>query len=252
MEDTAEPPGCTLVWQSGFENGFPGEFTAYDDGYWSADGRLPDGRSAAWTIVDRKDGDPVYSGDHAYKGWIESASNDKHRPYPVIHDHAYEMPLVNTFMVYLDVDYARLGDKWIHFGTWGNWNFRDGSGIWALHTMAVRNRRLELAHVEPDLGEYIGPTPRPDFPLRRWVRFTVYIHYIGASGFVQVWQDGVPMLRAGVKQLARSPGTVLRTAHWGLYAPAAVGKAVQYNDDIRLWRLDAPLTDLRAEPRCPD
>ena len=46
--------------------------------------------------------------------------------------------------------------EWIHFGTWGN-DDGLGGGVWALHTMSVRDRRLEFAHTDPFLGEYIGP-----------------------------------------------------------------------------------------------
>jgi hypothetical protein len=59
----------------------------------------------------------------------------------------------------------------------------------------------------------------PEFPLGTWVRFTLYLHYEGDSGFVQVWQDGVPMLRADVVLLESSPGTHLQRAHWGMYRP---------------------------------
>jgi len=240
--------GCTLAWSSGFETGFPGdEWLDYDNGAWSADGSMPDGRVSAWTIIDRDSGEPVFSGEHAYKGWIEAADSDSHRAYPVLHTDI-ATPLVNTFMVYLDLDYDVLGDEWVHFGTWGN--EEDGVGTWALHTMSVRFRELEFAHTNPSSGEYIGPEPQPEFPLGRWVRFTVYIHYEGTTGFVQAWQDGVPMLRAEVSQLADSPGTRLTRAHWGMYAGSTASQGVQYNDDIRIWTLDEPLSDLDTEPDC--
>jgi hypothetical protein len=257
--DAASPPpggagpepnrSCTLVWESGFETGFPGEWSGYDNGSWSPDGNMPAGRVSAWTIVDRASGEPVLEGDHAYRGWITAAAGDSHRAYPGIHDHVYATPLVNTFWVYLDVDTDRLGGgDWVHFGTWGNWTGTDGQ--WALHTMSMRDRRVEFAHTDPFLGEWIGPSPAPDFPLRQWVRFTVYIDYAGTTGFVQAWQDGVPILRADVSQLAAHPGDSLITAHWGMYAAAAVDHGTQYNDAIRLWALDAPLSDLQTEPVC--
>lgn len=67
-------------------------------------------------------------------------------------------PIVNTFMVYLDVDYAMLlPHEWIHFGAWRNYDPDAGTGIWALHAMAMRNRKLEFAHTLPFHGEYLGP-----------------------------------------------------------------------------------------------
>lgn len=241
--------GCTLAWSSGFEMGFPGEWLDYDNGSWSPDGTMPPGRVSAWTIVDDASGEPVFEGTHAYRGWIEGSAPDSHRAYPGIHTDI-PTPMVNTFMVWLDADYDMMApEEWIHFGTWGNDDIM-GSGVWALHTMSVRDRHLEFAHTEPFLGEYIGPEPAPEFPLGQWVRFTVYIHYQGDTGFVQVWQDGVPMLRAEVIQLATYPGMDLRTAHWGMYASGSLDHGTQYNDDIRIWTLDAPLEDLETEPDC--
>lgn len=240
---------CTLVWSSGFETGFPGEWLNYDTGAYSPSGTMPAGRVSAWTIVDDASGEPIYNGGHSYKGWIEGTASVSHRAYPVVHTDL-ETPLINTFMVYLEADYSQMGAvDWIHFGTWGNAD-DFGGGDWALHTMSVRDRRLEFAHTSPHSGEYIGPSPRPDFPLDRWVRLTVYIHYEGTDGFVQVWQDGVPMLSARVSALQSSPGTTLTRAHWGMYANGAVTQGIQYNDDIEIWTLDAPLSDLETEPDC--
>ncbi len=240
---------CTLQWSSGFEQGFPGEWLDYDNGAWSPDGTMPPGRVSAWTIIDDDSGEPIRSGEHAYKGAIEGADVDSHRAYPGIHTNL-ETPLVNTFWVWLEADYDAMDPaEWIHFGTWGN-DDAMGGGQWALHTMSVRDRRLEFAHTDPFAGEYIGPQPQPEFPRGQWVRFTAYLHYEGTEGFVQVWQDGTPMLRASVVQLATFPGTALRTAHWGMYASAETNQGTQYNDDVVIWSLAEPLADLEAEPDC--
>jgi len=241
-----------LVWHSGFEAGFPGgEWLDYDNGSYSPRGTMPSGRVSAWTIIERGNGEPVLTGRHAYKGWIVGAAKESHRPYPVLHADI-PTPLVNSFAVYVDADFARMSRGWgIHLGTWGNHDAQAQRGVWALHTMAVREGRLEFAHVAPFHGEYIGPTPPPAFPLRRWVRLTVYLLYEGDSGFVQAWQDGLPMLRAGIPKLKEYPGTRLRTAHWGMYASAELDHGVQYNDDISICTLKAPLIDLAREPRCP-
>lgn len=246
--------GCTNqpVWQSGFENGFPGsDWLDYDNGAYSPSGKLPAGRVSGWTIVHRKSGEPVFSGDYAYKGWIAGSGGENHRAYPVIRADI-PTPLVNTFMVYLDADYGRMSSSdWIHFGTWGNFDATANTGKWAVNTMGLRDRKLEFAHTVPFHGEYVGPAAQAEFPLRRWVRFTVYLVYRGAAGFVQVWQDGVPMLRAQIAHREPDPGTLLRTAHWGMYASARMDHGVQYNDEIRICTLPELLTDLAAEPGCP-
>jgi hypothetical protein len=240
-----------LVWQSGFENGFPAfEWFEDDGGSYSASGAMPADRLSAWTIVNRRSGEPVFSGEFAYKGWIVGSAATPHRSYPVVHTDI-PTPLVNTFMVYLDVDYQHMSrDSWIHLGTWGNRDAIMKTGKWALHTMAIRERKIEFAHTDPFHGQYIGPMPQPTFPLRRWVRLTVYILYENVTGFVQVWQDGVPMLRAQVAALATTPGSGLRTAHWGMYASGSMDHGVQYNDDITICTLGSPLIDLTAEPVC--
>lgn len=252
MLHAAQAPADELAWQSSFENGFPGlEWLDLDNGSYSPSGAMPADRVSAWTIVDRQSGEPVFAGNHAYRGWITGPAGDAHRAYPVIHADI-STPLANTFFVYLDADYERMSAlDWIHLGTWGNHDSTTNTGLWALHTLAVRDRKLEFAHTSPFHGEYIGPAAPPDFPLRRWVRLTVYLLYEGITGFVQVWQDGVPMLRAAVSNLENNPGTRLRTAHWGMYARGSVSRAVQYNDEIRICTLNARLTDLASEPQCP-
>ena len=239
-------PQFHLVWQSGFENGFPGEWHPYRTDAWSPGGTMPADRVSAWTIASRAAGHPVYSGEHSYRGWISGRAPVNHRAYPVIHasDPANIVapvtnPLVSSFMVWLDCDWSGMSSgEWIHLASWAN------NTQWRVHTMSVRNRRLEFAHTEPFGGEYIGPLPVPDFPLRRWVRMTVYIEYNGDNGFVQAWQDGVAMLRAKIT----IPGNALLRAHWGMYAHPDVANAVQYNDDIRIWTLSAPLAELVTEP----
>ncbi|MGE4110902.1 MAG: hypothetical protein AB7E73_09405, partial [Burkholderiales bacterium] len=241
------------AWESGFERGFPGgEWLNFDNGSYSPSGSMPANRSSAWTIVNRNSGEPVHSGSYAYKGWIVAASQHNHRAYPGITINL-ATPLINTFMVYLDIDHEKMSPTdWIHLGTWGNYDTETKTGNWALHTMSIRNRKLEFAHAKPFFGEYINLGAQPDFPLKKWVRLTVYIIYNGTTGFVQTWQDGQPMLRGRIPQLLKQPGTTLRTAHWGMYASGSVTQGIQYNDDIRICRLNAPLTDFVTEPRCPN
>jgi hypothetical protein len=234
-----------VVWSSGFENGFPGEFLNYNDGGWTASGTMPAGRVSAWTITRTDNGVTARSGS-MYKGWITAATSEEaHRAYPSLHLDA-RTPAVNTFYAYVDADFSRWGEGgWVHLATYGNVN------EWALQTMTIRNGQLVFAHTNPFEGEYIGPSPRQPFPLRRWVRLTVYLRYEGSTGFTQAWVDGVPWLRASVSpQLGRSPGTNLQRAHWGMYAESRVDRAVQYNDEIVICTLAAPLTDLVREPTC--
>ncbi|MCA9520403.1 MAG: hypothetical protein KC609_05505, partial [Myxococcales bacterium] len=231
---------ATKQWRSGFESGFPGEWLNYDNGSFNADGVLNGSNVAGWTIVGKDDVPGVPFGEHVYKGWIVASDSASHRAYPVIHVDI-PSPLVNRFWVWLDVDYDKLGvSDWVHFATFGN------NPDWTVHTMSVRDRKLEMAHLD---WSYVGPKPQPDFPLRQWVRFSVYIHYPPAGdGTVIVWQDGVKVL---VGTWSSVDGNNLMRAHWGMYAAATVSQGVQYNDEIQIWSLSAPLIDRENEPPSP-
>lgn len=229
---------ATPAWRSGFENGFPGEWLDYDNGSYTPDGTPNPGMNEAWTIVDTSDPN-VFAGDHSYKGWPIAVQSESHRAYPGIHVDI-PSPLVNSFMVWQDLDYAQLSPpEWVHFATWCN------NPDWDVHTMSVRDRKVEMAHLS---WSYIGPQPQPDFPLRQWVRFTAYIHYQGASGYIRVWQDGLPILEG---TYTNRPGTNLMRAHWGWYSSGSIDQGVQYNDEIQIWTLSEPLTDLDTEPPSP-
>jgi MYXO-CTERM domain-containing protein len=171
---------------------------------------------------------------------LHAESDENHRPYPMVHVDI-PTPLVNSFMVYLDVDFDELGGgDWIHVGTWAN------NEDWDVHTMSVVNGKLEMAHVED--AESI-PDELPDFPIRQWVRLTVYIHYAPeGEGTVFVWQDGEPMLQGRYTVM---DGQNLLRAHWGMYAPGNITSGAQYNDDVRIWTLSEPLTDFDTEPVSP-
>ena len=153
-------------------------------------------------------------------------------------------PLANTFYVWLDVDYEKLDPQtdWVHVGTWGN------NPDWKVHTMSVLDRKLHMAHLQG--YKYTGPTPQPDFPLKQWVRITVYLHYPETGdGTVCAWQDGVPVMTGKWTQV---DGPNLMRTHWGMYAASSVDHGVQYNDEIQLFSLDAPLADCNGpEPVSP-
>lgn len=225
------------AWYSGFEGGFPGEWLSWDDGSFSASGTVNAGFAEAWAIV--SEAEIVYAGKRVYKGWPVRPKSDSHRAYPVIHVDI-PTPLVNSFMVYLDVDYASMSNKdWVHLATWGN------NPNWAVHTLSVRAGKLEMAHIA---WRHIGPGEEQEFPLRRWVRLTAYIHYNGGNGSVRLWQDGVPVLEGTYSAVA---GRNLMRAHWGWYSSGSLAKGVQYNDEIQIWTLDEPLRDLASEPASP-
>ena len=198
------------------------------------------GKDEAWTIVDGSEvtGGAIH-GDKVYKGWLLNAASESHRAYPCIHCD-YASPLVNSWWVYLDTDYANFpSGGWHHFGTWGN------NPDWDVHTMSVLgNGKLEMAHI--DSFEVLGVN---DMPLRRWVRFTVYVEYAPAGkNLIFAWMDSTPVMSA---KNIKPGGSNLMRAHWGLYTSSNLFEGIQYNDDIQIWDLSEPWTDFSRVPPSP-
>ena len=208
---SAADPRAIPVWHKNFEGDYwPGAVGPDGPGpHYSRSGKWVDGpehATTAFAISDEK----VWQGPYAYKGWIIKPGDNSHRAYPCEHLDV-PGPVVNSFMVWLDCDYARMGEwDWIHFATWAN------NPNWHVHTMSVLGTgKVEMAHVR-DL-EYLGDAT---YPLRRWVRFTTYLHYKpDGDGLVFTWMDGRPIMRAWFDD-DQSPS--LQRAHWGMYASGAV------------------------------
>lgn len=95
--------------RAGSKNGSPGNLVGRRQRLVFA-GWVPDGRVWAWTIIDESDSGPIYEGDHAYKEWITGPAAESHRAYPGIHVDI-GTPIVNTFMVYLEADYAEMASE---------------------------------------------------------------------------------------------------------------------------------------------
>ena len=235
-----QDPQPIKYWRSGFEIGFPGEWLDYDNGTWTQSGTPNPGTNEAWTVVD---GDSVpggaSEGKNVYKGWILRAQSESHRAYPCIHVD-FASPLVNSWWVYLVTDYRNFpSGGWHHFATWGN------NPDWDVHTMSVLGSgKLEMAHVS-DL-EIIGDNT---MPLRRWVRFTVYLEYAPAgNNIIYCWMNGKPCMKA---TNIKPGGSNLQRAHWGMYASGNLPEGVQYNDDIQIWGLTGPWTDFTRVPPSP-
>ena len=227
----------TLAWSSSFENGYPGEFLSGYANNFVANGVPSATVKQAWATVSKTQWPNVFSGNFSYKGWVIAASTGYHRAYPVLHTDI-STPLVNSWVVYLDIDQTKMASSdWIHFGTWGN------NVDWNVHTMSVSKKLLHMANL--DSSSYVGPQPQAAFPERKWVRLTVYLYYRpNGPGTVLVWQDGVKVLKGYVSRAGQN----LQRAHWGMYTNGSLAFGAQYNDDIKIWKLAAPLTDLVKEP----
>lgn len=256
-------PTATRWWSSGFENLFPGpRDTNGGKGEWldfpgahnnlTKTGTLPPGhpRGSAW-MIQHRDVCRIepFRGDHVFKGEIFHSDTESHRAYPcIVLPVTLTKPMVNSFMVYLDVDYNDMTDReWISLATWCNgwWNNNGG-----LHTLSVMGTgKLETAHM--DECSYVGPRPQPDFPVKKWMRVTWYWYPRSdqgdGDGKVLVWIDGRLMFQ-GVHNAKSADQAAF---HWGMYGRSSIERGVMYNDDVQFWTLSAPWPDAEVEPPSP-
>lgn len=144
--------------------------------------------------------------------------------------------MVNTFWVWLDVPYDFANGRWHSFWTVTT----DCAYEEEVVTLGLEapDRRLAPAHVEATVR-----TPgAPPFPLRAWVRITVYVN--AHEGELHVWQDGVHVSRSRFSRASRT----LCHWHWGLYASGDNTAITLYEDDLSLWVLDEPWSAFAREP----
>jgi hypothetical protein len=193
----------------------------------------------------------VQAGEWSHKAWIlkaRAADNDglaylPHRAYPTVQLHksaagGFVTPCLVTLRVWLDIALqdrpAGRIDDWFSFITLS----LDRSDLWSRTVLAniAPEGYLRLVHV-PDQGKQehlfqAGPANDPAgslaFPYRRWVRIDLYIDFSPAGGAAKLWQDGKLVSQARVN----GGGGVLEQAHFGLYASAALGAGVVYNDGL--------------------
>ncbi len=148
--------------------------------------------------------------------------------------------VVNTFWLYLDVPYDFGGGRWYSLWT------VDSDCAWAERVITLgledAGRRLTPAHVRESGGTVTFTPGAPAFPLRRWVRVTIYINY--HRGEMHVWQDGASIVHGTFTRPTRD----ICHFHWGAYASGDNDDLVLYEDDNSLWKLDAPWTDWSREP----
>ncbi len=239
-KQSGEPsaPQAIPVWRSDFEDRALRDWTYLGEERFARDGKPGAGWTEAYTITDEN---PLV-GRFSYKGWILGPKGNSHRAYPCQGFQA-PSPVVNSWYVWLDVDPSRFREgSWVHFATWCNSKWGPG-----LHTMSARSRNLnlEMAHCD---WKWVGPPGMRRFPLRKWVRFTYYAHYAPAGpGEMLVWMDGRLVFEAKKSH----PDPKFQSAHWGMYASGDVDNGVQFNDDIKVWRLPAPWPDRNVEPPSP-
>lgn len=195
------------------------------------------------------------SGSRSHRTSISCTANQSHRVYSGVQFNG-DTPLarytnrgsgidapygiVNTYWHWLDVPYSFGNGRWFSPFTVNNscdWSDR-------VITLGLENasNRLTPAHLTGTGGTMSFATNAPSFPLRRWVRTTVYINYY--DGVMHVWQDGQKVAQGTFSRRSRQ----ICQFHWGLYASANNGNIVLFEDDISIWKLNQRWTNFNVEP----
>jgi hypothetical protein len=199
-------------------------------------------------------GENVHTGRHAEKAWVTGigavgAEKDgpNHRGYPTMQldrvggaaGPGFASPSIVQLWVWLDV--ALAPGQWFSFATLTN----DPSTRWQRVVTVNLDPAgyVDLFHVpRQDQNDLVLQRTDVAFPLRTWVRLTIYVDLRPSTGAVAVWQGATLIAAAHVDPRAdplqeglTAPLTDrVEQAHFGLYAPPEVGAATVYNDDITI------------------
>lgn len=147
---------------------------------------------------------------------------------------------VSTFWLWLDTPYEFGGGRWLSlFTTNSACDYTD-----EVITVSLEDstRRLNPAHVTSSGGTVTFSPGAPAFPLRRWVRVTIYINYY--DGVMHIWQDGTSVVHATFRRPTRD----ICQWHWGAYASGDNDDIVLFEDEKSIWKLDSSWTDWSTEP----
>lgn len=198
--------------------------------------------------------DRVNGGTHSHIASIGCRGADKHRVYGGLQfggdtvlprftntGTGIDAPhgIVVTFSSWLDAPGFGNG-RWMSLFTTNNsCNHSDRVVTFGLEDAT---NQLTPAHVLATGGSLTYAPERSAFPLRQWVRTTVYVNYY--TGELHVWQDGVSQMHGTFR---RSTNQICQL-HWGLYASAVNTAITLFEDDMSVWKLQQPLADYDHEP----
>ncbi len=185
----------------------------------------------------------VRSGSFSHKGWITGANppssffvNNNHRGYPTIQLYktpggAFQTPVKIDFWVWLDMDLKP--GEWFSFATLDHTT----KNTWDPVLVNLNDKGfVELMHVPTNgQGRRDFQTTSVPFPMRRWVKLSIELHFDKNNGYAKVWQNGTLVSSAQV----RTGNGLLTQAHFGLYAPPSMTSGVVYNDDLTIRELGA-------------
>lgn len=202
--------------------------------------------------------DTSVSGTYSHRSEIFCEADRSHRGYGIISFKGDEVLLpkekavltgidaphgiVNTYWSWLDVPYSFGNKKWFSFWTATDTCSDETWGRVITLGLEDSTRKLRVAHIKNTGGTVKYDKNTPAFPLREWVRTTVYINYY--DGEMHVWQNGEHLLEA---TFTRENNKICHF-HWGAYASPQNNSITLYEDDISIWKLQRPWQDFSQEP----
>ena len=237
---------ATRLWFDDFETGDYSRWTSSDYGADWNNGTCHDNQVST---------DRAVSGAAAHRSEITCAIGMSHRGYGGVQfdgdaplgaytntGSGIEAPygVVNTYWSWLDVPYSFENGRWFSFWTVNN------SCDWSDNVITLGledpSNRMTPAHIVNNGGTVTFAPQAPTFPLRTWVRTTIYINY--HDGTIHIWQDGAKLLDG---TFSRSDTDICQW-HWGAYASGDNTDVVLYEDDNSIWKLGQPWPDFDVEP----
>ena len=145
--------------------------------------------------------------------------------------------VIVTFWSWLKVPYTFSPTKWMSLMTVTH----DCSNTWAdVITLNLDDATMKIKPVHVNSVTYVPNAP--SMPQEQWVRTTVYINFY--SDVMHVWQNGNKVCSATFN----SVGNKMCQWHWGLYASGNNDNIILHEEDLRIVKLDEPLTNFTIEP----
>jgi hypothetical protein len=184
----------------------------------------------------------VHSGTYAHVANITGANppstftqNNNHRGYPTVQlqktsQGVFKTPCYVTLWVYLDMNLHANSpeNEWFSFATFTS----DETDAWArtvLINLRYEDSTIILMHV-PYQGQQTHTYQNTSlkFPHKQWVEIKAYLDFDPNYGYAKVWQDGVLVSQANVRDCNGN----LAQAHFGMYSSSYCTSGFVVNDDL--------------------
>jgi hypothetical protein len=230
---------------------FGEDYELGDFSRWTFDGNVGQDTCQTTEVNDAR----VWEGELSLSSTLTCAPEDQDEHYAALQfagdmvlsqfdnsDEGIDAPngVVVSFELWTELGFGGGAEEWVSF------LLLSGTCDWSDTVLSVASTgsgdTLGISHGDVNGGSELVNGGAPPLADGEWTRVTVYVNYY--EQVLSVWQDGVFVTRANFVR----PGNTLCHVWFGAaFGPAAVDSQV-FEDNFRIWRLDAPLTDPDSEP----